>query len=83
MYNIVNVLNITNAKFSVIGILSQLKKKTQMDVLELRNHSKQNKIKTTMNRLKNRMEGTNEKSSKTKVKTIKIMQFEQQRENRF
>lgn len=54
-----------------------------MDILELRNYSKQNKIKTTMNRLKNRMEGTNEKSSKTKVKTIKIMQFEQRRENRF
>lgn len=29
------------------------------------------------------MEGTNEKSSKTEVNINKIMQFEQQRENRF
>ena len=35
-----------------------------MDILELRNYNKQNKIKTTMNRFMNRMEGTNEKKNR-------------------
>ena len=61
-----------------------MKEKNKMDILELRNDSKQNKnFKNIINKLKNRMEGTNEKSSKTEANIIKIMQFEQQRENRF
>ena len=54
-----------------------MKEKNKMDILELRNDSKQNQ------NFKNIMEGTNEKSSKTEANIIKIMQFEQQRENRF
>lgn len=51
-----NILNTINDKFSVMYVLSQVKKKNQMEVLEPNTYNKWNK-KYTMDRIKNIMEG--------------------------